>query len=169
MDWSQRSMYSRRATPRGVVMKGSSASTLNNISAQVPHQDVFGGDPLLPQTVQDQSAAHRFHGGLGRGVASKQRVANQTGAAQIRHHRLPVGASLLIRMHEVSDLSIRDLRAVADQPMANEAGDIWLSYNGEVYGWEADAEELKKRGYVFKTTSDTEFILNAYHAWGLEG
>ncbi len=66
-------------------------------------------------------------------------------------------------------LSIRDLRTVADQPMANETGDVWLSYNGEVYGWEADAEELKKRGYVFKTTSDTEFILNAYQAWGLEG
>jgi asparagine synthase (glutamine-hydrolysing) len=66
-------------------------------------------------------------------------------------------------------LSIRDLRVIADQPMANEAGDIWLSYNGEVYGWEADAEELKKRGYTFKTTSDTEFILNAYHAWGIEG
>jgi hypothetical protein len=30
--------------------------------------------------------------------------------SKIRHHRLPVGASLLIRMHEVSDLSIRDLR-----------------------------------------------------------
>ncbi len=66
-------------------------------------------------------------------------------------------------------LSIRDLRAVADQPMANETNDVWLSYNGEVYGWEADAEELKRRGYTFKTTSDTEFILNAYHAWGLEG
>ena len=66
-------------------------------------------------------------------------------------------------------LSIRDLRVIADQPMANDTGDVWLSYNGEVYGWEADAEELKKRGYVFKTTSDTEFILNAYQAWGLEG
>lgn len=30
--------------------------------------------------------------------------------SKIRHHRLPVGASLLIRMHEVSGLSIRDLR-----------------------------------------------------------
>jgi hypothetical protein len=32
--------------------------------------------------------------------------------SKIRHRRLPVGASLLIRMHEVSDLSIRDLRAL---------------------------------------------------------
>ena len=30
--------------------------------------------------------------------------------SNIRHHRLPVGASILIRMHEVSELSIRDLR-----------------------------------------------------------
>ncbi|SNS27565.1 hypothetical protein SAMN06265795_10212 [Noviherbaspirillum humi] len=30
--------------------------------------------------------------------------------SKIRHKRLPVGASLLIRMHEVSDLSIRELR-----------------------------------------------------------
>lgn len=66
-------------------------------------------------------------------------------------------------------LSIRDVRDIADQPMTNAAGDIWLSYNGEVYGWEKDAEELKKRGHVFRTTSDTEFILHAYQAWGLEG
>lgn len=32
--------------------------------------------------------------------------------SKIRHKRLPVGASLLIRMHEVSDLSIMDLRAL---------------------------------------------------------
>jgi len=30
--------------------------------------------------------------------------------SKIRHRRLPVGASLLIRMHEVSELSIKDLR-----------------------------------------------------------
>ena len=30
--------------------------------------------------------------------------------SKIRHHRLPVGASLLIRMHEVSELSIKELR-----------------------------------------------------------
>lgn len=30
--------------------------------------------------------------------------------SKIRHRRLPVGASLLIRMHEVTEMSIRDLR-----------------------------------------------------------
>jgi hypothetical protein len=32
--------------------------------------------------------------------------------SKIRHRRLPVGPSLLIRMHEVSDLSIRELRVL---------------------------------------------------------
>lgn len=65
-------------------------------------------------------------------------------------------------------LSIRDLRAVADQPMSNAAGDIWVCYNGEVYGWEHDAMLLRQRGYVFNTKSDTEFILHAYQEWGLD-
>jgi plasmid maintenance system antidote protein VapI len=30
--------------------------------------------------------------------------------SKIRHHRLAVGASILLRMHEVSDISIRELR-----------------------------------------------------------
>lgn len=32
--------------------------------------------------------------------------------SKIRHLRLPVGASMLIRMHEVTDISIKDLRAL---------------------------------------------------------
>jgi hypothetical protein len=32
--------------------------------------------------------------------------------SKIRHRRLPVGASLLIRMHEVTDLSISELRSL---------------------------------------------------------
>jgi hypothetical protein len=32
--------------------------------------------------------------------------------SKIRHRKLPVGASILIRMHEVSELSIRDLRTI---------------------------------------------------------
>lgn len=31
--------------------------------------------------------------------------------SKIRHRRLPIGASLLIRMHEISNLSIKELRA----------------------------------------------------------
>ncbi len=65
-------------------------------------------------------------------------------------------------------LSIIDPRPVADQPMANDRGDIWIVYNGEVYDWEASAKELRQRGASFRTRSDTEFILRGYEAWGIE-
>jgi asparagine synthase (glutamine-hydrolysing) len=65
-------------------------------------------------------------------------------------------------------LSIIDPRPEADQPMANEAGDIWICYNGEVYDWAGAAAELKGKGYVFRNRSDTEFILHAYEAWGFD-
>ncbi|WP_020559755.1 asparagine synthase (glutamine-hydrolyzing) [Thiofilum flexile] len=66
-------------------------------------------------------------------------------------------------------LSIRDLSSNANQPMSNQNGNIWLCYNGEVYGWEQDAAFLKQQGVIFKTHSDTEFILHAYEYWGLAG
>src|SRR5688572_3578969 len=65
-------------------------------------------------------------------------------------------------------LAIRDLRAVAHQPMASPEHDVWISYNGQVYGWEKDAAELRSRGYAFHTTSDTEFILHGYCEWGID-
>ncbi|MGV3655863.1 MAG: hypothetical protein ACO1N5_16790 [Noviherbaspirillum sp.] len=39
--------------------------------------------------------------------------------SKIRHRRLPVGASLLIRMHEVTDMSIRELRTLMGDQRAN--------------------------------------------------
>ncbi len=65
-------------------------------------------------------------------------------------------------------LSIIDPRPEADQPMSNEAGDVWIAYNGEAYDWAADAGALKAAGFRFRTRSDTEFILHAYEHWGIE-
>ncbi len=65
-------------------------------------------------------------------------------------------------------LSIIDPRPEADQPMGNDRGDVFIAYNGEVYDWAADADTLKAAGYVFRTRSDTEFILHAYEHWGID-
>lgn len=65
-------------------------------------------------------------------------------------------------------LSIIDPRPEADQPMDNGSGDVWISYNGEVYDWAEDAQTLKAAGLVFRTRSDTEFILHAYEHWGID-
>ena len=64
-------------------------------------------------------------------------------------------------------LSIIDPRPDAAQPMTNAARNVWVSYNGEVYDWMADAKSLMAAGYQFRTRSDTEFILHAYEHWGL--
>ena len=64
-------------------------------------------------------------------------------------------------------LSIIDPRPVADQPMGNDRGDVWIVYNGEVYDWEAAAADLRALA-PFRTRSDTEFILRGYEAWGID-
>ncbi len=65
-------------------------------------------------------------------------------------------------------LAIIDPCPRSNQPMGNRAGDVWISYNGEVYDWQEDARLLQAQGYHFDTSSDTEFILHAYEAWGLD-
>ncbi len=74
----------------------------------------------------------------------------------------PVSALLHAR------LSIIDPRPEADQPMANDTGDVWICYNGEVYGWERERDALVAQGVRFHTRCDTEFILRGYEAWGFE-
>ena len=42
--------------------------------------------------------------------------------SKIRHNTLPIGATILLRMHEVSDYSIRELRALMVRPDAPAHG-----------------------------------------------
>lgn len=53
------------------------------------------------------------------------------------------------------------------QPMHNFAGDLTLVYNGEVYNFAALRAALQTLGHRFRTTGDTEVILNGYRQWGL--
>jgi asparagine synthase (glutamine-hydrolysing) len=62
-------------------------------------------------------------------------------------------------------LSIIDLGGGA-QPMCNENGTVWVTYNGEIYNFEAVRSDLESRGHLFKSSSDTEVIVHAYEEWG---
>lgn len=63
-------------------------------------------------------------------------------------------------------LSIIDLSDNASQPMTNEDGTLWLTFNGEIYNYKTLRTTLQSRGHIFKTQSDSEVILHAFEEWG---
>ena len=65
-------------------------------------------------------------------------------------------------------LAIVDLSAAANQPMHSPGGRSTIVFNGEIYNHVELRNELARSGMVFRTRSDTEVLLAAYEAWGME-
>ena len=63
-------------------------------------------------------------------------------------------------------LAIIDLSDAGRQPMSNESGALWLTYNGEIYNYQPLRRELLALGHRFHSQTDSEVILHAYEAWG---
>lgn len=63
-------------------------------------------------------------------------------------------------------LSIIDLSQAGGQPMSYSNGQLWITYNGEIYNYIELRQELEELGYSFVSTTDTEVILAAYAHWG---
>ncbi len=62
-------------------------------------------------------------------------------------------------------LSIIDLEG-GRQPMSNEDGSLWITFNGEIFNYVELRETLQAKGHRFVTRSDTEVILHAYEEFG---
>ncbi len=62
-------------------------------------------------------------------------------------------------------LAIIDV-STGQQPLFNEDGTVVVTYNGEIYNYQALIPELQALGHVFRTKSDTEVIVHAWEAWG---
>ena len=62
-------------------------------------------------------------------------------------------------------LSIRDLSKFGNCPMTSFDNRYSLLFNGEIYNWRDLKSKLIELGYKFKSNSDTEVVLNGYHAW----
>jgi asparagine synthase (glutamine-hydrolysing) len=54
------------------------------------------------------------------------------------------------------------------QPMANQAENCGIVFNGEIYNFADLRDDLKHRGHRFRSRSDTEVILHAYEEWGAD-
>lgn len=52
------------------------------------------------------------------------------------------------------------------QPLCNEDGTLWITFNGEIFNYVELGEELRRLGHVFRTASDTEVIVHAWEQWG---
>ena len=113
------------------------------------------------------------------------------GIAGIFHYsaaEMPVNQHLLVRMtrvmrHRGPDdegfyiegplglghrrLSIVDLSTTGHQPMSNEDGKYWISYNGEFYNHGEFRKTLEKQGHKFRGTSDTETLVHLLEEEGL--
>src|ERR1700684_2112751 len=61
-------------------------------------------------------------------------------------------------------LSIIDLPG-GHQPVFNEAGNVGVVFNGEIYNFRQLRNTLEGHGHVFRTHSDTEVIVHAYEQW----
>jgi asparagine synthase (glutamine-hydrolysing) len=86
------------------------------------------------------------------------------------HHRGPDGAGI----HDAGmawlghrRLSIIDVAAGA-QPMSNETGDVWITYNGEIFNHAAVRPELERLGHRYGTRCDTETIVHAWEQYGAD-
>src|SRR3954468_22652240 len=65
-------------------------------------------------------------------------------------------------------LAIIDLSPAGHQPMVSRDQQVVLSYNGEIYNFQELRAELEGAGYQFRSRTDSEVVLNAWHRWGAD-
>jgi asparagine synthase (glutamine-hydrolysing) len=109
-------------------------------------------------------------------------------AGVVNKHRKPVDRDLLERMvalirHRGPDeagfytdveaglgharLSIIDV-SCGQQPMSTLDGNLWITFNGEIFNYLELQEELIAKGHKFATRSDTEVLLHMYQEYGAD-
>ncbi len=91
--------------------------------------------------------------------------------ARVLTHRGPDGEGFMAREGVglgQRRLAIVDLREIANPPLTDESGSVWVVLNGEIYNHHALRESMQEKGYRFTTTSDTEVLIALWAHYGVE-
>jgi asparagine synthase (glutamine-hydrolysing) len=65
-------------------------------------------------------------------------------------------------------LAIIDVSSAGEQPMHSANNRFVISYNGEIYNYRELRKYLETKGVKFKSTSDTEVVLESFAYWGID-
>jgi asparagine synthase (glutamine-hydrolysing) len=65
-------------------------------------------------------------------------------------------------------LAVNDLTDAARQPLSNEDGTVWVTFNGEIYGFAALRKRLERKGHRFRSNTDSEVIVHLYEDHGAD-
>ena len=103
------------------------------------------------------------------GIIGEYDESKASSALSKLHHRGPDFCSItknqnLFFAHQ--HLRIMDKSSTHKQIFEN--GNLFVSFNGEIYNHQELKTELEKFGFLFKTNSETEIILFAYKKWGVD-
>lgn len=63
-------------------------------------------------------------------------------------------------------LSFLDLSEKGRQPLSNEDGTVWVTFNGEIYNFQDLKKELLQQGHTFRSNTDSEVLIHGYEQWG---
>lgn len=110
------------------------------------------------------------------GIAGFLDISRQTGSETLRRmtsvlfHRGPDDSGLWTEEgiglgHQ--RLSIIDLSPLGHQPMSNDTGSVWITYNGEIYNYRELRHQLEQNRIKFKSQTDTEVIIRLYESEGM--
>jgi asparagine synthase (glutamine-hydrolysing) len=114
--------------------------------------------PSVPTIAARLTAALAHRGPDGEWFWSEQPSPDR----RIARRDVPERASVVLGHRR---LSIVDL-ATGDQPMGNEDGSVWVTFNGEIYNHLDLRRELTAAGHRFATQADTEVLVHGWEAWG---
>lgn len=106
---------------------------------------IYGSLGFAPERKRIDIVAHRGPDGSG-----WQEAGSASGPVALGHRRLAI--------IDVSDAGL--------QPMSDRSGRFSLVFNGEIYNYLELRDELRAKGHIFASDSDSEVLLAAYAEWG---